>query len=311
MAHAVESLAYANEVPWHGLGVNVDDTISPSELLKVAGLDWSVQKRSTFFQTNAGEFVPTGKWALIRSTDDAVLSPSMAEGWEPCQNSTALEFFTEFCRAGEMKMETAGSLKGGKFVFALAKIQESFQLDRRDRVDAHLLFSNPHVCGNSINVQFTPIRVVCANTLAMALEGATSGRFRQFHTAKFDPEEAKTALGLSKNIFADFKEKAKFLSSKRYTQEDLTSYFQQVFPANDDAKGSSRRALLCMSNLESQPGAEMSEGSWWQAFNTVTYVADHVLGRSADSRMANSWFGWTRQRKQEALGLALEMAEAA
>lgn len=319
MSANVETMAYAGEVPWHGLGVKIEDTITPEDLLVTSGLDWNAVKRPLKFVGEDGKDHSTGTYALVRDRDNKVLSASVSKGWKPVQNKEALGFFQEFCDAGTMKMETAGSLSNGQFVFALARIQESFTLPGQDKVDAFLLFSNPHKVGNSINVQFTPIRVVCSNTLAMALDGESSGRFRSFHTATFSADEAKEALGLAKNNFASFKGAAQFLASKRWDEEKLHEYFKTLFPANtssqgeDDmaANGFSRRAAMCAANMDSQPGAEMSEGTWWQAFNAVTFATDHLFGRSNDTRMKNSWFGWTRQRKQEALTLATKFANAA
>lgn len=317
MSAAVESMAWVGEVPWHGLGVEVSPDLSPEEMLKVSGLDWNAVKRPLRFDDGQGGSKLTGTYALVRDKDNKILSNSVSKNWEPIQNKQAFEFFSEFCESGEMKMETAGSLSGGKFVFGLARIQESFMLPGRDRVDAFLLFSNPHLVGNSINIMFTPIRVVCANTLAMALDGASTARFRHIHTAKFDPEEAKLALGLAKGNLKEFRNVAEFLTKKRYTPENLEQYFKTLFPtSNDDQSddampGFSRRAALCAANVDAQPGAEMSEGSWWQAFNTVTFAGDHLFSRTNDTRLKNSWFGWMRQKKMEALDLAVKMAEAA
>lgn len=287
------------------------NAISPSKLLIESGLDWNANKVSTYFRDPvSGEERPTGKQALIRSTDSAVLCPSVGKEWQPVQNSAALAFFEEFCSAGSMHMESAGALANGRYVYAYSKIDEAFELPGGDLVEARMLFCNPHIVGKSVNIFFTPRRFICLNQLPM-LFCTSSGRFRCLHTATFDPEEAKQALGLSKGMFAEFKQQSEFLASRRFTNPQLEQYFMGLFPnggsvANEN--GMSRRAMLCVANLESQPGADMSAGSWWHAFNTVTYVADHVLGRSEDTRSANALFGWTRQRKQEALQLALKMA---
>lgn len=288
------------------------NAISPQKLLVDSGLNWHASKVDTFFKDpTTGDVHKTGKQALVRSTDMAVLSPNVGKEWQPVQNATALAFFDEFCKAGDMRMESAGALRGGKYVYAYAKIDEAFELPGRDLVEARMLFCNPHIVGHSANIFFTPRRLVCLNQLPMLFR-QNEGRFRHVHTAIFDPEEAKAALGLSKGMFKEFEQQARFLAGKRYDAVNLEQYFMRLFPnggatANDN-NGMSRRAMLCLANLESQPGANMSEGSWWQAFNTVTYVADHVLGRSEDARQANAWFGWTRARKQEALQLALKVA---
>lgn len=283
----------------------------PSTLLQKADLNWNVQKvKTTYFWSDClvQEQRPTGKQALVRSDTGAMLSGNAGPGWQPVQNATALAFFDEFCKAGEMKMERAGHLGGGKFVYAYAKIAEDFELPGQDFVQAYLLFLNPHIVGKSANIMFSPRRFYCQNQLPMLLK-QSEGRFRHLHTAQFDPEEAKLALGLSRGMFGEFRRQAEFLASRRFTQDQLEGYFNRVFPQKaENDNGMGRRAMLCLANLETQPGADASPGSWWHAFNTVTYVTDHVLGRSADSRLANAWFGWTRQRKIEALDLALKLA---
>src|SRR6185369_4618661 len=167
-----------------------------------AGLNWNVQKVPTNYYWSDGlvqEHRPTGKLALVRSDTGAMLSGNAGPNWQPVQNSTALAFFEEFCRAGDMRMERAGHLGGGKFVYAYAKIAEDFELPGKDLVEAYLLFLNPHIVGKSANIMFSPRRFYCQNQLPMLLK-QPEGRFRHLHTAIFDPEEAKLALGLSKGM---------------------------------------------------------------------------------------------------------------
>lgn len=311
MAHNVESMAYVGETPWHGLGTIVPDGINPQDLMVKAGLAWDAQLTPCYIRVN-GELVETGRYASVRSTDGRILSPAVSKNWKPVQNQQAFDFFMEFCAGGDMKMDTAGSLKNGQYVWALARIQESFSLFKgKDVVNGYLLFSNPHIAGRAITVMFTPVRVVCNNTLTMALEGEATagGRFRHLHTAKFDPEEAKLALGLAKGQLSAFKETAKFLSSKKMTEQQAIEYFQQLFPANE------REASLLSERvgevLESQPGANLGAGTWWQGFNAVTYFLDHKIGRGQDTRLASAWYGWGRNKKDEALQTAVKLANAA
>ena len=113
---------------------------------------------------------------------------------------------------------------------------------------------------------------------------------------------------------------AEFLGSKRYSAAALIEYFNTVYPRTADKKVQdkalaidtlSRNARICYDAVEAQPGAKYAEGSWWQAFNAVTYVTDHVQGRSADSRLHSAWFGGNQQRKKSALETAIKFAEVA
>lgn len=318
MSHEVETMAYAGAVPWHGLGVAVSNDLTPRQMMVKAGLDWSVEKVPTFARVGDEE-VPTGVEALIRSSDNKVLT-QVGSNWNPVQNEEAFDFFAEYCAAGDMEMHTAGSLKGGQMVWALAKIKESFDILGGDQVDSYLLFSNPHMYGKSIDVRFTPIRVVCNNTLTLSLGQQVANSCKLNHRSEFNPEKVKEALGIAHEKFAKYKEMAEFLSSKKFNAESLIQYYNEVFPRTYqgkkevkvvDFKDLTTNGQAAFSYLETQPGAEFGEGTWWQALNSVTYLTDHKMGRSTDSRLASAWFGSNQNRKEKAVNKAVEFAMAA
>ena len=228
MAHMVETMAYAGEVPWHGLGVSVSNDLTPRQMMEKAGLDWTVEKVPTYAKVGDEE-IPTGVEALVRSSDNKVLT-QVGENWNPVQNEEAFDFFSEYCLAGDMEMHTAGSLKGGQMVWALAKIKESFDILGGDQVDQFLLFSNPHMYGKSIDIRFTPIRVVCNNTLTLSLGQQVNNACKLNHRTEFDPESVKVALGIANEKFAKYKEMATFLASKKFSAESLIQYYNEVFP---------------------------------------------------------------------------------
>jgi len=318
MAHQVETMAYAGEVPWHGLGVRVHHDLNPVQMMQKAGLDWEVKEVKTYAHYD-NKMIPTGQKSLVRTSDAKVLT-NVGEGWHPVQNKQAFEFFSEFVNAGDMEMHTAGSLRGGQMVWALAKVKDSFELFGGDKVDSYLLFSNPHQYGKSIDVRFTPIRVVCNNTLTLSLGAKSNNSVKVGHKSAFDPEQVKQALGIANQKLDTYKEMAEFLGSKRYNIESLIEYYNSVFPRTADKKVQgqklsaetlSRNAKLALDIVEQQPGAKYAEGSWWQAFNSVTFVTDHVQGRSADNRVYSSWYGSNQLRKKEALENAIKYAEVA
>ena len=153
MAHELEmingeaQMAYAGAKPWHGLGVEVHNDLTPGQIMAKAGLDWGVEKKDLSFTLPDGsQEVVKGKKALVRDRDQKVLDV-VGDDWNPVQNHDAFEFFSEYVMAGDMEMNTAGSLKGGKNVFALAKVKESFSILGEDQVDSYMLFSNPHEYG--------------------------------------------------------------------------------------------------------------------------------------------------------------------
>lgn len=317
MSHLVETMAYAGEVPWHGLGTKVPADLTPRQMMEKAGCDWEVRKVPTYAAMEDVDLIPTGSSALIRSTDNKVLAPNVGENWEPVQNFEAFDFFTEYCLAGDMEMHTAGSLADGKIVWALAKVNESFDVLSDDRVDSYLLFSNPHQYGKSLNVRFTPIRVVCNNTLTMSLSHLSNNAVSLNHRRAFDPTIVKEQLGVAHEKFAQYKDAAQFLAKKRATTDNVVEYLNAIFPNGDKSKtvygynDLSRTAKATFDVLETQPGADFAMGTYWNAVNAVTYMTDHELGRNADTRMQSAWFGSNQAKKLKAMNLALEMAQVA
>jgi len=319
MAHELEfvdgkaQMAYVGDVPWHGLGVRVPADLTSEQMLQAAGLDWTVEKVPAF-ATIAGEQVAIGQSALVRNRDNKILDV-VSDDWNPVQNAEAFDFFNEYVQAGDMEMHTAGSLKQGQIVWGLAKIKDSFELFKGDQIDAYLLFSNFHKYGFSTDVRFTPIRVVCNNTLTLSLNSKVERMVKISHRKQFNPGNVKEMLGIATDKLAKYKEMAAFLGSKKAKDEDIVEYFCRVFPVSGSnekkSKEVSKNAEIALDILHTQPGAEFAEGTWWQPFNAVTYLTDHLAGRSADTRLTSSWYGNNKNVKTKALELAVEMAEAA
>ena len=273
MVAAVETMAYAGEVPWHGLGTKVPHDLSTDDMLKQSGLDWSVEKLPTYVNAPSGQ-QKTGSFALVRSSDNKVLAPSVGQNWNPVQNKEAFDFFSEYVEAGDLEMHTAGSLMDGKMVWALAKVKQSFELFKGDEVENYMLFSNPHQFGKSIDIRMTPIRVVCNNTLTLSLSTDSDSMVKVNHRKEFNPEMVKEQLGIAREKMDNYKTMAEFLGSKRYTTERLVEYLNKVYPSNikdEDVKDPSVpttvNAKQAFEIIESQPGNEYAKGTWWQAFN--------------------------------------------
>lgn len=319
MAHMIEmvngkaQMAYAGDVPWHGLGTKVPADLTPAQMLEAAGLDWTVEKVPAFAKVG-GKNVAIGQSALVRSFDNAILDV-VSDDWNPVQNEEAFDFFNEFVAAGDMEMHTAGSLRDGQIIWGLAKVKESFELFKGDQIDSYLLFSNFHKYGFSTDVRFTPIRVVCNNTLTLSLNSKVERMVKISHRKVFDPSNVKEMLGIATNKLAKYKDMAEFLGSKKAKDEDIVQYFQRIFPvtgSNENKKKEvSKNAQIAMDILHTQPGAEYAEGTWWQPFNAVTFMTDHIIGRTADTRLTSAWYGYNKGVKTKALETAIEMAEAA
>ena len=342
MAHAVETMAYAGEVPWHGLGVKVEDNLTPDEMLVAAGLDWTVSKRHLFTHSepsveNSNEVIPVNDYyVLVRDSDNKTFGPCGPK-FVPSQNADAFKFFEKFTSVGDMSMDTAGALKGGEQVWGLAKINDGFTLPGDDRVLGYLLVSVSHKWGKANEIRFTPIRVVCNNTLTYALADKTRPSFKMPHLTALDAEvfkSAEEALGIAGDRMKDFKESAEFLSSKNYTSQNVVSYISELFQPElleqqknieqmSDIKAIATRQsmvdefkripAMVHQALEEQPGANLksSKGTWWGAANAVTFIVDHKWGHDRDAALHNAWFGGRASLKQKAISKALEYAKAA
>ena len=342
MSAAVETMAYAGETPWHGLGVLVEDDLTPQEMLIAAGLDWTVSKRHLF--THAEPDVSASNdliavedyFVLVRDSDNKTFGPC-GPRFIPSQNTDAFRFFKKFTDAGHMKMETAGSLKGGEQVWGLANVSKDFTLPGDDRVLGYLLVNISHKWGRSNEIRFTPIRVVCNNTLMMALADKTNGAFKMPHLRALDHEvfsAAEVALGLASDRMAEFKESAEFLASKKFTENSVVTYIADLFQPElliaqkEIEKMSEVKAIatrqsmldefkrtpsLVYQAIEEQPGANLksSKGTWWGAMNAVTFVVDHKWGHNRDASLHNAWFGTRASLKQKAVNKAIEYAKAA
>jgi phage/plasmid-like protein (TIGR03299 family) len=310
MAHEVETMAYAGQVPWHGLGTKVSNDLSVDQMLVAAGIDWEVEKTPLFYESGEYEHEIEDRFALIRATDGHLMD-IVGPNWKPLQNRDAFNLFDGFVKRGDMEMHTAGSLKGGQIVWGLAKIRDTFEITKNDVIEPYLLFVNPHQRGKAIEVRSTAIRVVCQNTCDFALRSESKKRITVNHNQQWDEAYVIEMLGLARKSFDQYKEAGIFLASKMYKEAQVQQYFNKVFPNTGTTDEDSKNSKFAREVLLEQPGHDLAAGSWWQAFNAVTHMTDHTMGRSADTRLTSAWFGTNRTRKHKALDLAIQFAEMA
>ena len=343
MAHQVETMAWANDVPWHGLGVEVPATLTPLEMQEAASLDWTVSKRPSYtidapeWSEDVGLIQADKTFHIVRDSDNQILS-HCGKDYIPIQNEDVFKFFKRFTEAGHMTMETAGSLKNGGEIWGLAKISEDFELVGEDQIKGYLLINQPHIVGRSMIIKLTPIRVVCNNTLTFAL-GSAGASFRIPHVKAFGDEAiraAEEALGLSGERMAEFKEAATFLTKKKAKHSDFLEYVGEVYQPTmiaDYRRDQELKAQgkligelpplvenfnkypnLAVEALKHAPGASLksSRGTWWGALNAITYVEDHLHESEIPGNTLHSaWFGAAANRKSRALDLAVRYAKAA
>lgn len=333
MSHEIETvngqaaMAWTNQVPWHGLGTEMDPNATPLEWMQVSQLAWKVLRQPMKVEMPDGSLQSAGDYAvLVRDTDNKIFGPCGPK-FIPTSNYAVFEWLKKFTDAGNMKMETCGSLKGGTEIWALARFADDFDIVPGDTLKGYLLFHVSHIWGKGNQIRLTPIRVVCNNTLTMSLRSAHSGKYSMSHLTDFDinvQENAELALGLADTQLKEFKESAEFLSSKRAKHEDVVDFFAELYqPKLKETADSSQpletfftpTAKRAMDSLTFAPGATLqgSKGTWWGALNAVTYAEDHLRRSNGDASnaLASSFIGSGSNLKSKALNLALDYAKAA
>ena len=190
----VETMFSVRETPWHGLGRIIMDAPASREALELAGLDWQVESRNIYSGT--GSMIP-GYRANVRSTDDAVLGV-VSDRYRIVQNEEAFQFTDDLLGEG-VTYETAGSLQGGKKVWMLARLPRKY-LIAGDQVVPYLVIFNSHDGSSGVKVAMTPIRVVCQNTLNLALNTAKrSWTARHTENVLLRVQDARETLQLASN----------------------------------------------------------------------------------------------------------------
>ena len=313
MSHEVETMAWKHAVPWHRLGREVAPDAEVDEMVAAAEIDWTVSKRPIFYASAAGEAIAIkDTYALVRDTDDRHYS-IVGRGWHPVQNRVAMEFFRAFVAAGGASMETVGALRHGQIVWGLANLKAGFTLPGGDSVKGYLLLASFHEQGKANIARVTPIRVVCANTLAMAMGGSARFEQRFSHVREFDPHEAAATVGAAREQIVEYASNARLLKKLRMTDEEVVRLLAPVYARDEDpealvaTKGQAHRTLKkVMDCYTSAPGAD--PGTGWGALNASTYYADHVARREGDSRLTSAWLGKESRRKNQVLSALLELA---
>ena len=228
MAANVESMFYVRETPWHGLGTKVLEAPASKDALQLAGLDWRVLQEPIYTATK--ELVD-GYKANVRDSDRKVLGV-VTDRYRVIQNDEAFAFTDELLGAG-VKYETAGSLQGGRKVWLLAHMPHEYIISG-ERISPYLLFSNTHDGSGAIKVALTPIRVVCQNTLNLALANAKRS-WSMIHTGdiKEKMQEAKDTLFLAENYMDELGKEFEALRMKKLTDKQVMEYIEILLPIED------------------------------------------------------------------------------
>ena len=314
MPAAVEQMMFVGATPWHGLGNKVDADIGVEDAIVAAGLDWEVGLKD--LQTVDG--VPVNHRATYRKTDGSILGV-VGPRYTPLQNKDSFDWFQPFIDAGECGIHTAGSLHSGQKVWVLAQLnRDSSEIVPGDDVSKFILLSNSHDGTTAIRVGYTPIRVVCVNTLAMAHNNKSSQLIRIRHTrsSKNNLEQVRDIMDNINSQFEATAEQFRFLASKNFNQGDIRRYVKTMLgiegTVDGDIKTRTRNIMDEILALVEGPkqSATNVRGTWWAAYNGYNEYLNYNKGRTEDNRLDSLWFGANANDNIKALEKAMEFANA-
>ena len=314
MSAAIENMMFVGATPWHGLGNQVDANIGVEDAIVSAGLDWEVGLKD--LQTVDG--VPVSHRATYRKTDGSILGV-VGPRYTPLQNKDAFDWFQPFLDAGECNLHTAGSLHSGQKVWVLAQLnRDNSEIVPGDEVTKFILLSNSHDGTTAIRVGYTPIRVVCANTMAMAHNSKESQLIRIRHT-RSSKSNLENVRDIMDNINVQFEATAdqfRFLASKDFNQNDVRRYVKTMIGIEGtvDADIKTRTRNIMDDILTRIEGPKQSatnvRGTWWAAYNGYNEYLNYAKGRTEDNRLDSLWFGVGANDNIKALNKAMEFANA-
>ena len=355
--HGVETMAWVGDRPWHGLGVEITEDEKEIQrnvpaFMRKAGIDWKARKVSTRYGYDhpiadmQGKGIPN-QYQIVRETDGALLSttPVTDNSYNIRQNSTMAEVLQPFLDDNEMTLNTGGSLFNGRKVWILCKMKSGFEVTQDDVVNNFLLYTIDHsgACANS--AFYTPIRVVCNNTMRMAMF-SSKYTMTDNHKAAFNVEDMRQALQTAKDQSVDFEELCIRMQNYSLSDEKQKTFFRNVYNwpkvnKRDELKENFKvvRAIALMHGEDVREGAnahnytsldlsqtreyktdsnvnkgwQLAENTLWGAYNTVTWIEDHApLRRTKPDNMLNRAFygGQKEDYKVKALAVAKELIAA-
>ncbi|QXX87776.1 DUF932 domain-containing protein [Acinetobacter lwoffii] len=342
MAHQLEQMAYIGDTPWHGLGNQLTQN-QPIEIwAQQAGMDWRIESSDVSYmaQNERGQSIimPYEEQRVLYRSDTHAPLSVVSQRYQEVQPMEILEFYRDLTEQSGFELETAGVLKGGKKFWALARTGQSTALKGKDVSNGYILLAT--ACDGTLatTAQFTNIRVVCNNTLAIALRGQNSsaGVVKVPHSTKFDAGKVKQQLGISVRAWDEHMYEMKQLTQRKVTQGEAAAYFDAVFnntsmsvadqeeniiqfyrniatptPAKEKSEPNGRAMTKVMDMFNGQGrGAELSSAkdTAYGLLCSITEFADHERrAMSTDHRLDSAWFGAGAALKQRGLEQALRL----
>jgi phage/plasmid-like protein (TIGR03299 family) len=313
MVANVQKMMYVGEKPWHEEGTKLDNVATSAEAIEAAELDWKVEKRKLFIQdsVNASPIEIPGKFATVRA-DNQVTLGIVGKVYTPLQNKQAFSFFDAIVGVKEAMYHTAGSLGVGERVWILAKLPGYIKVTEDDVVEKYLLLANSHDGSSAVEMLFTPVRVVCQNTLNLAIS-TTDKKISLRHTISIGSkiDAVRKQLGIIHYQYQIFGETAQKMVGVKMTQPQYAEYLEKIGLVALDEKGkmstrSQNNFDTLVSLYEHGKGNDAKDvaGTVWAAMNAVVEYVDYVRGSDAN-RAKSILYGSGADIKQKAWDLAV------
>lgn len=314
-----ENMAYIGEKPWHGLGFEMPENATISEWQQAAGLEWRVEENALKVEQLQAEPTPgiENFKALTRSDTHSVLNV-VKNRYQVVQPEHLLNFFGELQVKTGITMETLGSLNSGKIIWGLGRTGRDLSLSEEDEMKEFVLLATSYDYTMATIVKRTAIRVVCYNTLQFAVESGNNFDIRGSHAGAFNFAHAQDlVLGVKQDQEGadSFQANNTKLADTKVTEADAIKYFLNLlYPNKTPEEWESNRVQKKMAKVinifRSAPGQQLdtANNTAWGLVNAVTYLVDHQMGRTTDSRLRSAFFQNGAALKKQAYASALKLA---
>lgn len=308
MSNGQANMAYVGETPWHGLGQELEAGASIEDWTHAAGLSWGVNRATVNFSSDAGIVLQMeNRHVLYRNDTNSPLSV-VSDSYKVVQPAQIMDFFRELTAKSDSQMETAGSLQDGKVIWALARMGKDFMI-KDDAIAPYLMLATSYDMSTPTIAKLVATRVVCRNTIQIALDESDRRQIRIPHSTDFKAEEVRAGLDISLSEFEAFKQKAMKLANQSFSLSDMDHYLLKLLqPSDGEIDGDQIRKSKTYSKIidlfkGSQLGNEQDavQLSAWGALNAVTEYVDHQKGRNQSARLMDAWFLQGAKFKERAL----------